>query len=273
LSQIDNDRANYRRFYDSGLSALLSVIWGGSLHMGLFEAPTEPLPLAQNRLKDRLAESARLEPSQRVIEAACGVGATAIHLAQTYGVQVLATNIADVQLSEARERAAAAGVSDRVKFAFADYHDLGGPSGTYDCWWCQEALLYARDRVRVFEEARRVVKPGGRIVFTDLTLSRTLPAGEREAFMADIRAPHLWAIEDYDGLLEDMRFELVEWQDWSPHAAWTFAAVARNLRAVRERFAASIGEEAVRGTEHRIDRQLAMASAGMLGWCFFALKA
>ena len=182
-----------------------------------------------------------------------------------------ATNIAQSQLAEAAERARAAGLADRVSFAFADYHDFGGPAGRYDCWWCQEALLYAADRGRVFSEARRVVKAGGRVVFTDLTLSRALPSDERQLFMADIRAPHLWDIEDYDRLFARMGFVVCERQDWSPHVASTFAAVARNLAAVRAGFAARIGEEAVRGTEYRIARQLDMARAGHLGWCFYTL--
>jgi sarcosine/dimethylglycine N-methyltransferase len=219
-----------------------------------------------------LARAAALKAEQRVMEAACGEGATALYLARNYDVHVHATNISEAQLAEAGSRARAEGLADKVSFAFADYHDLGGPPDLYDCWMCQEALLYAADRARVFLEARRVVRPGGRIVFTDLTLSKVLPIDERRAFGVDIRAPHLWAIEDYDRLLSEMDFSVLERHDWTPHAALTFAAVARNLAAVRGDFASRIGEESVRGTEFRIARQLEMARAGHLGWCFFALE-
>jgi sarcosine/dimethylglycine N-methyltransferase len=271
-SKIDSGREAYRKFYDTELSKLLSAIWGGSLHMGLFSEPGEPLPVAQERLKSCLARAAALKAGQRVMEAACGEGATALYLARNYDVHVHATNISEAQLAEAGSRARAEGLADKVSFAFADYHDLGGPPDLYDCWVCQEALLYAADRARVFSEARRVVRPGGRIVFTDLTLSKALPIDERRAFGVDIRAPHLWAIEDYDRLLSEMDFSVLERHDWTPHAALTFAAVARNLAAVRGDFASRIGEESVRGTEFRIARQLEMARAGHLGWCFFALE-
>ena len=46
-SQVDTDRDNYRKFYDTELSALLSAIWGGNLHMGLFAEADEPLPRAE----------------------------------------------------------------------------------------------------------------------------------------------------------------------------------------------------------------------------------
>jgi cyclopropane fatty-acyl-phospholipid synthase-like methyltransferase len=268
---IAAEQEAYRKFYDTALSALLSTIWGGNLHLGLFEHPDEPLGRAQLRAKDHLARSAALRSGQRVFEVACGVGTTAIHLARTYGVFVRATNIAQAQLEEAAERVRAAGLADRVSFGFADYHDLGDAEGLYDCWWCQEALLYATDRTRVFSEARRVVKPGGKIVFTDLTLSSKLPLEERQSFMEDIRAPHLWPIEDYDRLFHDMNIPVVGREDWTAHTILTFDAVARNLASVRDEFVARIDEETVRGTEIRINRQLAMARAGYLGGCFFEL--
>jgi cyclopropane fatty-acyl-phospholipid synthase-like methyltransferase len=257
---IAAEQEAYRKFYDTALSALLSTIWGGNLHMGLFEHPDEPLGRAQLRAKDQLARSAALCAGQRVFEAACGVGTTAMHLARTYGVFVRATNIAQAQLKEATERVRAAGLADRVSLAFADYHDLGEAQGLYDCWWCQEALLYATHRDRVFSEARRVVKPGGKIVFTDLTLSSKLPVQERQSFM-----------EDYDRLFHNMNVPVLEREDWTSHTVLTFDAVARNLAAVRDDFAVRIDEETVRGTEFRINRQLEMARAGYLGWCFFAL--
>jgi sarcosine/dimethylglycine N-methyltransferase len=269
---IGADRDAYRRFYDTALSDLLSAIWGGNLHMGLFNAPEESLDSAQKRMKDHVANNAGLKPGQTVFEAACGVGSTAIHLARSYGVKVRATNIAQAQLEEGAERVRQAGLDDRVSFAFADYHALGGDDHVYDCWWCQEALLYATDRRQVFSEARRVVKTGGRIVFTDLTLSPRLKPEEREFYMSDVRAPHLWAIEDYDSLLANMGFAVVKRQDLTSHVAPTFSAVAQNLARVRGEYAQRIGEETVRGTEFRINRQLEMARAGHLGCCFFAIE-
>jgi sarcosine/dimethylglycine N-methyltransferase len=268
---IAADQDAYRRFYDSALSELLSAIWGGNLHMGLFDRPDESLARAQLRMKDHMARHAGLRPGMQVLEAACGVGATAIHLARNYGVSVKATNIAQAQLEEGAERVRRAGLADRVSFAFADYHDLGSEDANYDCWWCQEALLYATDRRQVFAEARRVVKSGGKIVFTDLTLSHELGSDARTSFMSDARAPHLWSIEEYDRLLLDMKFTIAERQDLSPNVVPTFAAVGRNLSGVRGEFAERLGEETVRGTEFRIGRQLEMARAGHLGCCFFVV--
>src|SRR4030095_14271253 len=113
---------------------------------------------------------------------------------------------------------------------------LGVPDRSFDCWWCQEALLYAIDKRKVLEEARRVVQPGGRIVFTDLLITRAMPEAERPSFTAAIMAPPMWAIEDWDTLIADMSFPIAERQDLREHAAPTFASVAANLAKVRNEF-------------------------------------
>jgi cyclopropane fatty-acyl-phospholipid synthase-like methyltransferase len=270
-SEIDRDREAHRKFYDAGVSALISAAWGGNLHMGLFATPEEPLGDAQLRTKSYLAKAAGIRSGTSVIEAACGVGTTACYLASVHDASVHATNISEDQLRLAAVRTADAGLSAKITFAFADYHDLGGPDDHYDVWWCQEALLYATARDRVFREAARVVRPGGRIVFTDLTLSRGIPAEERLAFGTSIRAFHLWDINDYDTLFAQQGMRVLERQDWSSHVAPTFAAVARQLESVKAAFVSRIGEEPVRGTQERIKRQLDMAMSGHLGCCFYAL--
>jgi sarcosine/dimethylglycine N-methyltransferase len=269
--QIAEGRDAYRKVFDTEVSRLMSTAWGGNLHLGLFADASEPLAAAQRRVKDRMAVAAAVGTGMRVIEVACGVGGTARHLAKEYGALVHATNIAEAQLVEARELAQREGLGNRISFAFGDYHNLDVPSAAYDCWWCQEALLYAVDKRRVLEQALRVVRPGGRIVFTDLLLTRAMPASERERFTTELKAPNMWAFQDWDRLLGKMRIRLLERHDWSEHVPLTFARVADALRSVRDEFAERIGREAVEGMEHRIGMQLEAARASRLGWCFYTL--
>ena len=265
--------AAYRHVFDNAVSRLMSAAWGGNLHLGLFADPDEPLAPAQRRVKDRMAVAAAIAPGTRVIEVACGVGGTARYLAREHRATVYATNIAEAQLAEARDLALREGLGDRITFAFGDFHQLDAPSHAFDCWWCQEALLYAVHKRSVLEEAMRVVRPGGRIVFTDLLLTRAMPAEERKRFAAELKAPPIWAIEDWDALLAGMRVPVLERHDWSGQVALTFARVAQALRSMRQEFVERIGCDAVEGMEHRISLQLEAARTGRLGWCFYSLVA
>jgi sarcosine/dimethylglycine N-methyltransferase len=270
-SSIAESAERYRKTYDTPLSALLSRIWGGHLHMGLFESPGEPLLDAQLRANRRMAEAADLHAGQKVLEAACGVGGTARFLAETYGVRVTATNIAETQLAEGRALAEAAGLTHLVEFAFADYHALPFPDAGFDVWWCQEALLYSVDKRRVLEEAMRVVRPGGRLVFSDLLLAESVAGSDREHFTTTLKAPDMSSIERWDALIASLPLRVLARHDWALHTIRTFERVLAALESMRDEFTGLIGAEAVAGTVERVTLQLDAARAGQLGWCIYAL--
>jgi cyclopropane-fatty-acyl-phospholipid synthase len=91
-----------------------------------FEHADLTLEAAQRAKLDYVCRKLALQPGDRVIEAGCGWGALAIHMARHYGATVRAYNVSGPQLELARARAAEAGVSDRVTFVNADYRSIDG---------------------------------------------------------------------------------------------------------------------------------------------------
>lgn len=91
-----------------------------------FPTPGTSLEQAQVAKLDRVARKLRLRPGERVVEAGCGWGALALHLAGHYGVRVRAFNISRAQLEWARERAARERLADRVEFVEGDYREIAG---------------------------------------------------------------------------------------------------------------------------------------------------
>ncbi|HEX3677181.1 MAG TPA: cyclopropane-fatty-acyl-phospholipid synthase family protein [Sphingomicrobium sp.] len=89
-----------------------------------FTDPGNDLEQAQLDKKAHIAAKLALEPGQRVLDIGCGWGGMALFLHQVAGVDVLGVTLSQHQLKIARERAAAAGVSDHVKFELKDYRLL-----------------------------------------------------------------------------------------------------------------------------------------------------
>ena len=89
-----------------------------------FTNPGNSLEQAQADKKAHIAAKLALEPGQRVLDIGCGWGGMALYLHKVAGVDVLGVTLSEHQLKIARERAAAAGVSDRVKFELTDYRLL-----------------------------------------------------------------------------------------------------------------------------------------------------
>jgi len=106
----------YRLFLDEGLN----------YSCAFFEHPeTDTLEEAQRNKLERIAAKLKLEPGMSVAEIGSGWGSLAIHLARS-GARVTAINVSPEQLRIARERAAEAGVADRIDFRELDYRALEG---------------------------------------------------------------------------------------------------------------------------------------------------
>lgn len=84
------------------------------------------LEAAQRAKLDYICRKVWLRPGERVVEAGCGWGGLALHMARQYGVTVRAYNISSEQLDYAREQAEREGLSHRVEFVLDDYREISG---------------------------------------------------------------------------------------------------------------------------------------------------
>ena len=92
-----------------------------------YRDPANSLEQAQLDKKAHIASKLNLKPGMRVLDIGCGWGGLALYLNRHYDVDVLGVALATDQIEFSRERAAEAGVSDRVKFELMDYRDVTGP--------------------------------------------------------------------------------------------------------------------------------------------------
>ena len=91
-----------------------------------FPSPSTSLEDAQLAKMDHVCRKVQLQQGEKVIEAGCGWGALAIHMAKHYGANVRAFNISKEQIAFARERAKKEGLSRQVEFIEDDYRNISG---------------------------------------------------------------------------------------------------------------------------------------------------
>ena len=118
---------NIHRHYD--LTADFYKLWLDSRLVytcAYFPDSTTTLEEAQFAKMDYVCRKVHLQPGDSVIEAGCGWGALALHMARHYGARVRAFNISREQIAVARERAKKEGLSDRVEFIEDDYRNISG---------------------------------------------------------------------------------------------------------------------------------------------------
>jgi SAM-dependent methyltransferase len=123
-------------------------------------------------LTRRLANSLDLRLGDHVADVASGPGATAFLLAGEYGVTVEGIDLSPAAVAAANAKAAEAGVGDRVLFRVGDAEQLPLGDASVDAVVCECALCTFPDKEAAAAEIARVLKPGGRVGITDVTLDR-----------------------------------------------------------------------------------------------------
>ena len=125
-----------------------------------FTDPENSLEQAQADKKAHIAAKLVLAPGQRVLDIGCGWGGMALYLHKVAGVDVLGVTLSEHQLKIARQRAAAAGVADHVKFELIDYRKLDDKFDRIVSVGMFEHVG-AKDYDEFFGKCRNLLKPDG----------------------------------------------------------------------------------------------------------------
>lgn len=136
----------------------------------VFQRPDQSLAEAQRHKYDLLLGKLKLNAGHHLLEIGSGWGGFAIHAAQRTGCRITSITLSDGQLEEARARAAAAGVADRVRFELMDYRDI---TGQFDRIVSIEMFEAVGERYwdTYFKAVHDRLRPGGRAVFQVITIA------------------------------------------------------------------------------------------------------
>ncbi|KAL8937868.1 MAG: hypothetical protein Q9211_003467 [Gyalolechia sp. 1 TL-2023] len=161
--------ASVQRYYDAWESRVgYHALLGGTRHFGYWAPGTIwpfPLSAALRRMEDRLWESLDLPAGSTVLDAGCGIGHVALHLAHK-GFRVRAIDITENHVRWAQEEVKRQGMQRMVSVSWGDYHNLDGMADeSFDGVYTMETLFHSSDPAKAVSEIYRVLKPGGHIVF------------------------------------------------------------------------------------------------------------
>jgi ubiquinone/menaquinone biosynthesis C-methylase UbiE len=115
-----------------------------------------------DRTVKRMLGQLRCPTSQPVLDAGCGPGEHSIRAARE-GFRVVALDISETVIGEARSRAAAAGVEDRITFQQGNLTRLEFADASFSAIFCWGVLTHIREAETALQELVRILKPGGRL--------------------------------------------------------------------------------------------------------------
>ncbi|WP_279389255.1 methyltransferase domain-containing protein [Streptomyces sp. BK205] len=106
--------------------------------------------------------------TDHVLDLGCGVGGPGLRVVERTGARLTGISISEEQVKTANRLAEEAGRADRAVFRRADAMELPFEDGSFDAVMALESIIHMPDREQVLTEVARVLRPGGRLVLTDV---------------------------------------------------------------------------------------------------------
>ena len=127
----------------------------------------DDLPGALERYLEVLLDPLGIGPEHTILDVGCGVGATTAWMVRRYGCRVAAIDIVPDFVEAAARRFTTDGMTERATAHKMDALNLAFPDATFDFVLGLEVIYHFPDKQRFFQEAARVLKPGGQLVLSE----------------------------------------------------------------------------------------------------------
>jgi cyclopropane-fatty-acyl-phospholipid synthase len=207
-----------------------------------FERPEASLEQAQRAKLDLVCRKLRLQAGETVVEAGCGWGALALHMARAYGARVKAFNVSREQIAYARERSAREGLTSQVEFIDDDYRNV---TGEYDAFVSvgmleHVGLKHFGSLAEVLTRVLRRARGRGLLHFIGRDIPRPLNAWVVRRIFPGAYAPTL--AEVATRVLGPARMSIVDVENLRLHYARTLAHWAARFAAANQQVRARYGE-------------------------------
>lgn len=196
------------------------------------------------------ADQLDVGPDSRVLEVGSGSGGPAVHLAAARACRVTGVDINQHGVRNARALAEARGLSDRVRFEAVDAgQPLPFPGECFDAVVSNDAMCHIANRREALREWHRVLRPGGRALFTDAMVLTGVVTHEELATRSSIGFYLFVPPGANEGMLRDAGFAVLAVQDVTRGAAEVAARWHEARARHREPLVAREGEANFEGLQ------------------------
>ena len=255
-------------YYDSDdADTFYSTIWGGEdLHVGVYET-THDIRAASDATVDLMATKVDIGKGDRVIDLGAGYGGSMRRLVKKTGAEAVCLNISETQNDRNRVLTRRAGLSDKISVRHGVFEDVPEADASFDVVWSQDSILHSDQRAKVMQEAYRVLKPGGTLIFTDPCQADDVAPGVLQPVYNRLKLNDLGSRRFYREAAEGAGLTLVEQEERTADLRTHYARILEELNANYDKLrdggvSAAYLDNMATGLEHWVKA----ADSGNLWW-------
>lgn len=176
-----------------------------------------------------IAGRLRLDPSSHLLDIGSGLGGPARAVAEAHGCRVTGIDLTPAFRDAAAALSRWVGLADRVAFRQGDATRLPFGDATFDAAMTIHVAMNIAAKDRMYAEARRVLKPGGRFVAYDVLQGEGGEVVFPVPWARDASINHLETPETMPALLRGAGFSILEALDSTEESRQWFEAMAARL--------------------------------------------
>ena len=179
-------------------------------------APFENLHIRGRAPTRELATLAGIRSVERVLDLGCGIGGPARTLALEYNCHVTGIDTSDSYVKAGQMLVERLGLTESVSLSTGNALDLPFDNGTFDVVWMQHMGMNVPDKSRLYREARRVLRPCGRIALHEILAGSVAPPHYPTPWADDPSYNHLVDADRLRAALTESGFRETTWRDDTP---------------------------------------------------------
>lgn len=209
-----------------------------------------------------------------LLDVACGSGMPALYLAKTYGTQVVGVDLNEEGIRNAESIAETDGLTDRARFVRVDAgEELPFADATFDALICVDAINHLPDRANVLRDWKRVLKAGGRLLFTDPILVTGILTNEEIETRSSVGYFLFTPLGEDERFLAEAGFDLLRSEDLSSAVADVAGRWFTARAQYRDELVADEGAETFEGTQRFLGVTRVLADERRLSRYVFLARA
>jgi len=258
-----------KTYYDStDADEFYHTIWGGEdIHVGIYEIKDESIFQASKRtIQTMVSQLPPITRETKILDLGAGYGGAARYLASKFGCQVHCLNLSDAENQRNEEKNQKVRLSDLITVTGGNFEEPPYEADSFDIVWSEDAFLHSDNKARIFEQIKRLLRPGGQLIFTDPMQADDCPADVLEPILQRIHLKEMGSVKRYRELAQANGLREVEILEMPDQLTNHYSAVLKELNRkedeLRKVVSAAYIENMKRGLKHWIEG----GKKGYLNW-------